>query len=259
MIIDKKLSNLLDSEEPSIQELRNIAKNMGIKLKRSMRKKDIIRVIKNKLIQLKEEGLITETSYTYSLNKISIGNINLIDDKPLNKNMLIITSVNAHWIYAQWFFSKELRMKISNMPENIKLVMRFYEIKENTFEDINRIYESNNDLRNYKSYYFFVPEPNVEYIAEIGYLDYDKNFIPLIKSNKIKMPSEKINISENLVIYNLKSNKKKKIRKKVDVNIVEKIPSLAAGNMALHQLGDKPPISGGGSFVWNLYSRGTKK
>ncbi|KAF2955788.1 DUF4912 domain-containing protein [Marinitoga sp. 38H-ov] len=257
MIIDKKLSNLLDSEEPSIQELRNIAKNMGIKLKRSMRKKDIIKVIKSKLIQLKEEGLITETSNSYS--KISIENINLVEDKPLNKNILIITSVNSHWIYAQWFFSKELYKKINKLPENIKIVMRFYEIKENTFDDINRIYESNNDLRNYKSYYFFVPESNVEYIAEIGYLDFEKNFISLIKSNKIKMPSEKIQLSENLVIFNLKTNKKKKIRKKIDINIVEKIPSLATGNMALHQLGDKPPISGGGSFVWNLYSRGTKK
>ncbi|SHE38521.1 hypothetical protein SAMN02745164_00343 [Marinitoga hydrogenitolerans DSM 16785] len=263
MIIDKKLSRLLESEEPSIQELRNIAKNMGIKLKRSMRKKDIIKVIKNKLLQLKEEGLITDTSNQLSFQIPQISGIDLIKNNKelLNEDMLIITSVNSNWIFAFWNFSKELMMKISKIPENTKMIMRFYDVTNKDFaiDEANRIYESINDLKEYKSYYFFVPVSNAEYIAEIGYLN--KEFIPLIRSNRLKMPSENINISENVILYNLKSNKKKKLRKKINVNIVEKIPSVANGNMTLPQLGDRPPISGGGSFVWNLYSlnRGIKK
>ncbi|WP_129409987.1 DUF4912 domain-containing protein [Marinitoga lauensis] len=258
MIIDKKLSRLLENEEPSIQELRNIAKNMGIKLKRSMRKKDIIKVIKNKLLQLKEEGLITDTSNQLSYQMPRIGRIDLVENKNnlLNENLLVITSINANWIFAFWNFSKELLMKINKIPENTKMIMRFYDItnKDFSIDEANRIYESTNDLREYKSYYFFVPSSNAEYIGEIGYIDYERNFIPLIKSNKLKMPSDNLNISENIVFYNIKTAKKKKIRKKLNINIIEKIPSIANGNMTLPQLGDRPPISGGGSFVWNLYS-----
>lgn len=263
MIIDKKLSKILESEEPSIQELRNIAKNMGIRLKRSMRKKDIIKVIKNKLLQLKEEGLITDTSNQMQYNISQISKINLIpNDKILKKNLLTIVSVNSNWIYAFWNFSKDVITKIEKIPENTKIIMRLYDITNNDLiEDANRIYESINDLREYKSYYFYVPLSSSEYIGEIGYLDYEKNFIPLIRSNKLKMPSDRINNSDNLIMYNVKTNKRKKMRERINVNIVEKIPSIANGNMALPQLGGRPPISGGGSFVWNLYSlnKGIKK
>ncbi|KLO23580.1 hypothetical protein X275_02480 [Marinitoga sp. 1197] len=265
MIIDKKLSRLLESEEPSIQELRNIAKNMGIKLKRSMRKKDIIKVIKNKLLQLKEEGLITDTSNQLSYQIPHINSIDLIknNQEMLNENIFIINSVNANWIYAVWNFSKEMIQKIDKIPESSKIVMRFYDVTNKDFaiDEANRIYESLDNLREYKSYYFFIPGSNAEYIAEIGYLDEIKNFNALIRSNRLIMPSENINIAENVVIYNPKTNKKRKLKKNININIVEKIPGLSSNNMVLPQLGNRPPISGGGSFVWNLYSlnRGIKK
>ncbi|GAB6189744.1 hypothetical protein JCM30566_14860 [Marinitoga arctica] len=265
MIIDKKLSSLLENEEPSIQELRNIAKNMGIKLKRSMRKKDIIKVIKNKLIQLKEEGLITDTSNKNSFQSYNLHGIKLIDENQVyvEENFLIITSVNSNWIYAFWNFSKEIILKIEKIPESMKMIMRFYDVtnKDFSIDEVNRIYESTTDLRHYKGYYFFVPNNSAEYVGEIGYLNSKRDFIPLIRSNRLKMPSQNIKNSENIILYNPKTNKKKKIRKKVEMKIVEKISSVANGNMSLPQLSGKPPISGGGSFVWNLYflNRGIKK
>ena len=266
MIIDKKLSSLLENEEPSIQELRNIAKNMGIKLKRSMRKKDIIRVIKNKLIQLKEEGLITDASNQKSFPNYNVEGINLIGDNCsyINEDFLIITSVNSNWIFTFWNFSKDISLKIEKIPENMKIIMRFYDVtnKDFSIDEANRIYESTNDLRHYTSYYFFVPNFfAAEYIAEIGYSNVNKDFVPLIRSNRLKMPSENINISENIILYNPKTKKRKKVRKKANTKIIEKIASVPNGNMTLPQLSGKPPISGGGSFVWNLYSlnRGIKK
>ncbi|AEX85952.1 hypothetical protein Marpi_1562 [Marinitoga piezophila KA3] len=264
MIIDKKLSMLLENDEPSIQELRNIAKNMGIKLKRSMRKKDIIKVIKNKLLQLKEEGLITDPTVMNSFTTKSINKNSILKyGKKLNKNILVITSVNANWVHAFWEFSNEIIEKLNKISESTKLIMRFYDITgiEMDIDVPHRTYEYPNDLKEYTNYYFYLPVPNKEYIAELGYFTQEKEFIAIIRSNRVKMPSDKPNFSESVYMYNLKTGKKRKIKHKKEFNIIEKISGVSNGNMIFSQLGDKPPISGGGSFIWNLYSlnRGIKK
>ena len=45
--VKKSYLTSFKADEPTIQELRNIAKNLGIKLKRNMKKKDILKLTLN--------------------------------------------------------------------------------------------------------------------------------------------------------------------------------------------------------------------
>ncbi|HPO26353.1 MAG TPA: Rho termination factor N-terminal domain-containing protein, partial [Petrotogaceae bacterium] len=51
MELDKNLIQMLKNEEPTIQDLRNIAKSLGLKLRRSMKKRDIVKEIRRALSQ----------------------------------------------------------------------------------------------------------------------------------------------------------------------------------------------------------------
>ena len=54
--LDKKLLDTFKVDEPTIQELRNIAKNLGIKLKRNMNKKEILKAVRKEIKRIEESS-----------------------------------------------------------------------------------------------------------------------------------------------------------------------------------------------------------
>ena len=134
MELDKNLIQMLKNEEPTIQDLRNIAKSLGLKLRRSMKKRDIVKEIRRALSQ---ENYSTVTSDHLQNNKradVSSGRLSRILTKKsndstelcetYNNDRLVLMVVNPFWIFTYWDFSKELS---SHLKKNSSCRFLFYE------------------------------------------------------------------------------------------------------------------------------------
>ncbi|HPA94043.1 MAG TPA: Rho termination factor N-terminal domain-containing protein, partial [Petrotogaceae bacterium] len=94
MELDKNLIQMLKNEEPTIQDLRNIAKSLGLKLRRSMKKRDIVKEIRSALSQ---ENYYTVTSDHLQNNKradVSSGRLSRILTKKSNDSTELCETYN---------------------------------------------------------------------------------------------------------------------------------------------------------------------
>ncbi|MDN5343111.1 DUF4912 domain-containing protein [Oceanotoga sp. DSM 15011] len=233
MKLDENIINILKTDEPSIQELRKTAKNLNIRLRRSMKKRDILKEIKKKLLELDTQGLLENKSSNNKKTERKNTKKMYLEPKELKKtykkNKLEILPVNYEWIYIFWDFDEKTKKLLNNDKIKNNVILRFCD--ENDF----RIFETHINISNMNNYYFNLNDSNKNYYARIGYLKDDGIFKEIMKSKNIFIPSKNPSIKGNEEWFNIK--KQKIISKPVKLNTyikpIEEIKGNSFGNYSL--------------------------
>ncbi|GAB4310030.1 MULTISPECIES: DUF4912 domain-containing protein [Pseudothermotoga] len=167
---------------PSIQEAKALAKKLGLKVKKMMKKQEVYKLISEYASKLPEEATSPPASAKRTVQEINEIPFSYGSDK------IVLLPVNPHLVYLYWDLSAETFEKLSKAKN---VAVRLYDVTFIIFDGKNahRIFEAGIDLGVCRNYYFHVPMSNADYIAEIGYKNgYD--FIPLLRSNLCKTPSD---------------------------------------------------------------------
>lgn len=184
----EKIKEVIE-QKSSIQDLRKTAKLLNLKLKRTMKKKDIIKLIRSYLNESNVSSSEKETSKKPKEENKKQEVSKTIKDLPKSykKDYIVLDYVSPYWVHLRWDFCENTinLFKSLNFPVHARIV-----------DVTNIIYDGSNGNRLYEkivspetgTYYFNVENPEANYIGEIGYYINDK-FSCLLKSNIIKTPS----------------------------------------------------------------------
>lgn len=231
--LEKELLDSYKTEEPTIQELRSIAKSLGIKLKRTLKKKEILKLVQIEIQKLLDDSIKTkENEKEKSPKKVKIeskiktslkSNEAKEIPKNYNKDKIKMIPVNPNWVYVYWDFSKKTKMKLNELSKNNKLSLRIVQILEK--EDNERTFEKNLSQKELVNNYFFnVPQELSKYKAYLGIKDEKHGFHPLIESNKVVTPSSSLKKADKEEWLILKENKVLKSKSKGSkIKVIERL------------------------------------
>lgn len=203
--LDKRLLDTFKVDEPTIQELRNIAKNLGIKLNRNMNKKEILRAVRKEIKRIEESSnqrVEKVSDYTklaknlQNLQKLPKSNESKELPQKYEREKLKLMPVNPNWVYVYWNFSEKSRKKLKKLTKNSNIAIRI--IKKST-EDLGaekKVIETDLKLDQNGNTYFHLPQDNSTYIAFLGVKDKKGEFTPFIESNEITTPSSSMKSSD---------------------------------------------------------------
>lgn len=110
------------------------------------------------------------------------------------EDKLVLLPRDPSWIFSYWEITSELidrvQKKLGNSFSHAKPTLRIHMLKNNkkSFFDID-VY------LNAKNWYVNVPEPDVEYTAELGF-KYGMTFHPVLRSNSVRTPA--VAVSEKI-------------------------------------------------------------
>jgi len=198
------MSNWLELEEwlkqeRTIQELKAMAKQLGLTVRKQMTKSDVRKMLERFI----ERAKLATPEKTANVSSATSPSKSSSDSKPVvqpvkedltipetyNKDKLVAMPVNPHWLHFYWDFSQENK-EFFKSREIVKVVLRVYDVTYIEFDGTNahRTFEVIIDPINLKNYYLNVPAPGAHYLGEIGYYDVNGTYKPLIRSNLCKMP-----------------------------------------------------------------------
>ncbi|PNR93355.1 hypothetical protein HWHPT5561_00750 [Petrotoga sp. HWH.PT.55.6.1] len=211
--LDKKLLDTFRADEPTIQELRNIAKNLGVKLKRNMNKKEILKAVRKEIKRL-EDSLnqqVEEVSDYKKLPKNPQKPPKSNESKELpqkyGKDKFKLMPVNPHWVYVYWNFSEKSRKKLKKLSKNSNIAIRIIKKSKEDQEAEKKVIETDLKLDQNGNTYFHLPKDNSTYIAFLGVEDKKGEFTPLIESNEITTPSSSVKSSDKEEWFLIKEGK----------------------------------------------------
>ncbi len=240
---------------PTIQQLRKKAKELGIRIKRRMRKREILKILRDEL----EKRLSQATERPSSMTGVAEERKERIEKeepelpKSYGKDKLVLMPVNPHWLHAYWDFSPETLEKIENLPAGSEIVLRLHDVTYIIFDGTNshRTFEVGVDVRYTSNYYFNIPTSGADYLLELGYKTPDGRFVVLMRSNICKAPKDSPSNSTKERWIDLRT-KKKRVSPAGDVLVkpVEKVLGSSAGPM------QNVSPSGGGAFIWERVRSG---
>lgn len=259
----EKLKKWLDSG-PTIQELKSKAKDLGLKVKRMMKKREVIKLLENYIKKLEKlEKMQNETKASSASSASSNLGPSQKDQKTseeltpeipktYEKDKLVLMPVNPNWIHAYWDFSKNTREILENLPDGSRIFLRIYDVTFIQFNGNNahRTFEIPINLNIQKNYYFNVPMPNADYLAELGYVTKDGRFVTLFRSNVCKTPSNSPSQSSRERWMDIR--KKRKIVTPSDGPVIKEVERIAGSIFGLEKEISK--ALSGHSFSWQLVS-----
>ncbi len=173
----QEVLNFLESQ-PTIQQAKALAKKLGLKIKKRMKKNEVYRALREYAFKLEEQEKITQPP-TEKIDQIP---------NSYESDRLSLLVVNPHLLFLYWDLSKQTYEK---MAKTGNVVVRLYDVTYILFDGKNahRVFEAGVDLGVCRNYYFHVPCANADYIAEIGYKAQD-TFVPVLRSNLCRTPSD---------------------------------------------------------------------
>ena len=244
-----------------MNQLRSFAKEMGLKLTRRTTKSELIKKMskissmwryekkEEETEEEEEEAKIGKSGRTNvatsSFTKIPerrIARTEINLPKTYKKDKLVGLEVNTNWLHFYWDFSEKTKERLE---KHSPIVLRIYDVTYIDFNGTNahRTFEKELSF-NTSKYYVFVPQPNSDYLAEIGYKEVNK-FVPLLRSNLVSTPPSSPNFAQMELWMDLRTHQKfSEISSKRPAVRIEKLtgvssmPTPSGGN------------SGGGSFFW---------
>ncbi len=240
---------------PTIQQLRKKAKELGIRIKKRMRKREIIKVMRDEL----EKRLSQATERPSSMIGVEEGRKEKISEEgpelpsSYGKDKLVLLAVNPHWLHAYWDLSIETLKKIEKLPSGSKVVLRLHDVTYIIFDGTNshRTFEVGVDVRYTKNYYFNIPTSGADYLLELGCKTSDGKFTVLMRSNVCKAPKDSPSDSTKERWIDLRTRKKRvSPAGEVLVKPVERVLGSSAGPL------QNVSPSGGGAFVWKRIRSG---
>ncbi|HRW92833.1 MAG TPA: DUF4912 domain-containing protein [Thermotogota bacterium] len=204
---------------PRIFELRSMAKSLGISFKRSMKKKELKERIVRTLDKMKRVGSSAGSLGTRKVEKpvppqppreISL-------PSSYKKDTLVGLPINPNWVFFYWDFAPQTVNLLEALEkQDRQMVLRVYDVTYIIFDRNNahRVWEY--PVQNgMKKFYVNVQMPNASYLAEIGYYDDARQFIPVLRSNLVRTPPNQFS--------------EKKEERWVDLNSGEKLSLLSKG------------------------------
>jgi len=168
------------SKNPTIQEAKALARKLGLKVKKRMKKSEVLKLLqdfaKSLVSQKKEEKASPPQEDRENGLPQSYGS-----------DRLVLLSVNPNLVYVYWDLSSETLSKLSAQKE---VLLRLYDVTYIVFDGTNahRIFEAGVHLSMTRNYYFHVPMANADYLAELGFKAEGK-FVPVLRSNVARTPS----------------------------------------------------------------------
>jgi len=168
------------SKNPTIQEAKALARKLGLKVKKRMKKSEVLKLLqdfaKSLVSQKKEEKASPPQEDRENGLPQSYGS-----------DRLVLLSVNPNLVYVYWDLSSETLSKLSVQKE---VLLRLYDVTYIVFDGTNahRIFEAGVHLSMTRNYYFHVPMANADYLAELGFKAEGK-FVPVLRSNVVRTPS----------------------------------------------------------------------
>lgn len=177
----QEIFDFLD-DQPTIQQAKALAKKLGLKIKKRMKKNEVYKTLRDYASRLEESE-----EQPKDIKQTVVEKIKQIPTS-YNSDRLILLPVNPHLVYLCWDLSQQTYEK---MAKTSNTVVRLYDVTYIIFNGNNahRIFEAGVDLGVCRNYYFHVPCANADYIAEIGYKAQD-SFVPVLRSNLCKTPSD---------------------------------------------------------------------
>lgn len=171
------------SQNPTIQDAKSLAKKIGLKVKKRMKKSEILKLLEEFARSLKTDA---KTAQMQTVTTPILRNLEL--PVSYESNRIVLLPVNPHLVFVYWDLSKETYSKLSNQSE---VVLRLYDVTYINFDGSNahRIFEAGIHLALTRNYYFHVPSSNADYLAELGFKAGGK-FVPLLRSNVARTPSD---------------------------------------------------------------------
>ncbi|PNR94673.1 DUF4912 domain-containing protein [Petrotoga sp. 9PWA.NaAc.5.4] len=198
--VSKDILTAFKSEEPTIQQLRNVAKNLGLNLKRNMKKNDILKLViqeirkleksVNEYIDNKSKGtaIISTVSKKEKESKKTKKDRVVTLPETYNKDVCRLMLVNPKWTYAYWDFSEKTKNDIKKYSKN-KIYIRLIKIdREDKIQSKETVFFDTADLENTKSYYFNVPKDDSNYVVQLEIESKKGVFKPILESNELKIP-----------------------------------------------------------------------
>lgn len=188
---NRKILKFLESS-PTIQELRSFAKSLGLKLRRTMKKRDLVKILKEKAREIEHKNNITYrevpssgTALKKHEEKHEIRSKPEAYDLPdgYKKDKIVLLPINPKWVYAYWDFSAKTKKKI----EKFELKLRLHDVTNVIFDgnNANLTKEASISL-DPGNWFFEVDFAGANYVVEIGY--YEKGFQRIMISNVISTP-----------------------------------------------------------------------
>ncbi|MFO7882458.1 MAG: DUF4912 domain-containing protein [Kosmotogaceae bacterium] len=188
---NEKILKFLESS-PTIQELRSFAKSLGLRLRRTMKKRDIVKILKKqaKEKERKDNETYQELPFSGSVLKKQREE-RKIQSKPeaydlpesYSKDKIVVFPINPHWVHVYWDFSENTKKKI----EKYELKLRLHDVTNVIFDGDNANRTKETTINSYPgNWYFEVNFAGANYLAEIGY--YAEGFKRLLISNVITTP-----------------------------------------------------------------------
>jgi len=167
------------SQNPTIQQAKALARKLGLKVKKRMKKNEVFKLLedfaKSLASEKKHEPVQPREARENEL------------PQSYGSDKLVLLSVNPNLVYAYWDLSDETLSKLSRQKE---LVLRLYDVTYVVFDGTNahRIFEAGVHLSMTRNYYFHVPMANADHVAELGF-KVEGNFVPVLRSNVAHTPS----------------------------------------------------------------------
>jgi len=184
----KKITNLLEGN-PRMSELRKIAKSMGLKLRRKMKKSEIINLIETELSdRLRKELGVGGRSYVGYREELRESVCEDIEERSVphsyNEDRLKALPVNPNWIHVYWDFSSDTYSKVKSgklklLVHDVTYIIFDGKNAHRTFE-----FDVHPDMR---KYYVEVPNPRANYIVELV-IDRDGEYKVIMRSNVVETP-----------------------------------------------------------------------
>jgi len=160
----KQILLFLESN-PTIQLLKSTAKSLNLRVKKRMKKNEVIKLLLEYANNLQKAQISSSQSGITFTTAEAATTRNQRLPESYYKDKLMLMPVNPSWVHAYW-----------------------------DFQNSHRAFEIYIDPK-WKKYYFNVPSANADYLAEIGYKDENGSFVVLMKSNVCRTPANSPSLS----------------------------------------------------------------
>ncbi|HBT40091.1 MAG: Uncharacterized protein XD58_0243 [Thermotoga sp. 50_1627] len=168
------------SKNPTIQEAKALARRLSLKVKKRMKKNEVLKLLQDFAKSLVSEKKEEEVRHTREARENEL-------PQSYGSDRLVLFPVNPNLVYVYWDLSSETLSKLSGQKE---VVLRLYDVTYVVFDGTNahRIFEAGVHLAMTRNYYFHVPMANADYLAELGF-KVEGKFVPVLRSNVARTPS----------------------------------------------------------------------
>ena len=108
---------------------------------------------------------------------------------------IVVMVRDPEWVFAYWEVNDEVReeLKLFRTGHDRRVVLRFYKVDGRDWPSEPAHYTFDVEVGPYSSsWYLRMPEPDSQWVAELGMFDHEGNYISIARSNVIIMPRDRI-------------------------------------------------------------------